>query len=140
MTVIDYREHWDEYARTWRGRFPEAKHIGDEWEGVRAGAARSLEEYTRLIEREFIAPFIERHHRVLEIGVGGGRTSALLLPHCCELVCADISPCMLEATRERLKTERVSYVPARRSQPRRRGFRVGGRLFQLRHLRSSRPA
>lgn len=108
--MIDYREHWDEYARTWRCRFPEEEFIGDEWKGIRAGAARSLEEYTRLIEREFIAPFIERHHRVLEIGVGGGRTSALLLPHCGELVCADISPCMLRATRQRLGTERVSYV------------------------------
>ncbi len=107
---IDYEGHWDRYAGDWRELHPDKAHIGDEWEGVEAGAAQSLAEYTALIESRFIAPFVRKDHAVLEIGVGGGRTAELLLAHCDRLVCADISARMLQATRARLGEERVRYV------------------------------
>lgn len=57
-----------------------------------------------------IAPYIASEDTVLEIGIGGGKTAALLLKHCQKLICADISAEMLQATQQRLGEERVSYV------------------------------
>lgn len=107
---IDYERAWDSYAQEWKENNPELAYLGDEWIGKGAGAANSLSEYESLIEQEFIAPYIKKEHRVLEIGIGGGKTSSLLLKHCDRLICADISSQMLEATRSRLGDDRVSYV------------------------------
>ncbi|NER33206.1 MAG: class I SAM-dependent methyltransferase [Oscillatoria sp. SIO1A7] len=107
---IDYEGAWDAYARDWNLLYPELGHIGDEWIGKGAGAAHSLTEYNSFIERDLIEPYINSDDIVLEIGVGGGKTSSLLLNHCQQLICADISSNMLEATRERLGSDRVSYV------------------------------
>ena len=110
LETVDYEKTWDAYARVWRSWNPELAHIGDEWDGKEAGAAASLAEYEELIESRFIAPYIEPSDDVLEIGVGGGRTAALLRRHCRSLVCADISGEMLAATRRRLGEDGVSYV------------------------------
>jgi ubiquinone/menaquinone biosynthesis C-methylase UbiE len=107
---IDYEGAWDTYAQQWQQIHPGLAHIGDEWKGIGAGAAHSLEEYELLIEREFIAPYIKKEHTVLEIGIGGGKTGALLLKYCDRVICADISEQMLAATKQRLGEERVSYV------------------------------
>lgn len=107
---IDYEGAWDEYAQNWTSASPDFVHIGDEWIGKAAGAANSRAEYEAIIEERFIAPYIRKHHAVLEIGIGGGRTAAMLLDYCDRLVCADISGRMLEATRDRLGDERVRYV------------------------------
>lgn len=108
--AIDYEGAWDGYAQDWQQLYPNLNHIGDEWIGMGAGAASSLEEYNTLIETQFIAPYIDGNDKVLEIGVGGGKTSSLLLQHCQELVCADISAQMLAQTRDRLGDDRVHYV------------------------------
>ncbi|MFM6190739.1 MAG: sulfotransferase domain-containing protein [Planktothrix sp.] len=110
MTKVDYESAWDNYAKNWQSTNSEEVYIGDEWIGVAAGAASSLAEYEALIEQKFIAPYIQKHHQVLEIGVGGGRTATLLLNYCDRLVCADISQQLLNATQNRLGNERVSYV------------------------------
>jgi SAM-dependent methyltransferase len=110
MAISTYENSWDEYAHKWSKDFPEQKHIGDEWIGKSAGAALNLEEYEKLIVENFIAPNIKKSHTVLEIGVGGGKTAALLLKYCDRLVCADVSSAMLKATRDRLGYERVTYV------------------------------
>ena len=107
---IDYEEAWDSYAQEWKDNNPELAYLGDEWIGKGAGAANSLSEYESLIEQEFIAPYIKKEHRVLEIGIGGGKTGSLLLKYCDRLICADISSQMLQAARSRLGTDRVSYV------------------------------
>jgi SAM-dependent methyltransferase len=107
---VDYEGAWDDYARTWRTRYPRLAHLGDEWTGEHAGAAASGDEYRALIESRFIVPYIEPDDDVLEIGVGGGKTAALLSSHCRGLTCADISAEMLKATRERLGDDRVRYV------------------------------
>jgi ubiquinone/menaquinone biosynthesis C-methylase UbiE len=107
---VEYEATWDRYARDWRSRYPGLGHLGDEWTGEAAGAASSLEEYNRLIEDRFISPYIESSDTVLEIGVGGGKTSSLLLKHADRVVCADISAEMLAAARSRLGEERVRYV------------------------------
>ncbi|TVU52178.1 MAG: methyltransferase domain-containing protein [Arthrospira sp. PLM2.Bin9] len=107
---IDYEGAWDDYAQTWVSTNPDFNHIGDEWIGKAAGAAQSRAEYEQIIENTFIAPYIQKHHRVLEIGIGGGKTAALLLKYCDRLTCADISEQMLQATRDRLGEDRVNYV------------------------------
>ena len=68
---VNYEGHWDEYAQNWRNLHPDKIYIGDEWTGVAAGAAQSLDEYTLLIEEKFIVPYIKKQHQVLEIGIGG---------------------------------------------------------------------
>ncbi len=110
LESVDYESTWDNYARIWRHWNPELAYIGEEWDGKEAGAATSVTDYEALIENRFIAPHIKESDDVLEIGVGGGRTAALLKRHCRNLVCADISTEMLAATRQRLGTDRVSYV------------------------------
>lgn len=110
LDKVDYENAWDEYARTWRFRNPKLGHIGDEWTGEHAGAAGTVEEYCKLIESHYIAPYIEPGDSVMEIGVGGGKTAALLKQQCGELICADISAEMLAATRERIGDAGVRYV------------------------------
>ncbi|HEY5989031.1 MAG TPA: class I SAM-dependent methyltransferase [Streptosporangiaceae bacterium] len=110
LETVNYEAAWDDYARVWRDRHPRLAHIGDEWTGEAAGAATSLREYEALIETRFIIPYIEASDDVLEIGVGGGRTAALLKKRCHDLSCADISAEMLRAAKERLGGEGISYV------------------------------
>ncbi len=107
---IDYEGAWSEYARTWRQKFPDATFLGDEWAGRESGAAQSVEEYMRVIEDHYIAPYVEPSDTVLEIGVGGGRTAVLLKGHAKQLVLADISTDMLAATQARLGEDGVSYL------------------------------
>jgi ubiquinone/menaquinone biosynthesis C-methylase UbiE len=110
MNKIDYEGAWNEYVQNWQKTDNEQTHPGDEWIGKAAGAANSLAEYETLIEQKFIKPYIQNHQTVLEIGIGGGKTAALLLKYCQRLICADISQNMINITRERLGEERVSYV------------------------------
>jgi len=107
---IDYEGAWDDYVKNWQSTDSEYIYPGDEWIGLAAGAAQTLAEYEALIENQFIKPYIKPHQTVLEIGIGGGKTAALLLKYCQNLVCADISEGMLQASRDRLGEERVSYV------------------------------
>lgn len=107
---VDYEGGWDQYARNWRSRFPGLGHIGDEWNGTESGGAASVDEYNRLLEDRFIAPYVEGTDTVLELGVGGGKTSALLRAHARQLICADIAGEMLAAARQRLGDDGVRYV------------------------------
>jgi SAM-dependent methyltransferase len=107
---IDYEQDWNKYAQNWSNLHQDKKYIGDEWIGKEAGAAQSLAEYINLIESKFIARYIQPHHRVLEIGTGGGRTAEILLKYCDHLTCADIATKMLEATKQRIGDKRVNYV------------------------------
>ena len=107
---VDYEGGWSRYARNWSKKYPGREYIGDEWTGRESGGARSLEEYNHLVEDKFIAPYIGENDTVLELGVGGGKTAALLRAHAGDLICADIVQEMLDATRERLGDDRVRYV------------------------------
>ncbi|MCL2935990.1 MAG: class I SAM-dependent methyltransferase [Trichodesmium sp. MAG_R02] len=108
--TIDYEKAWEDYAKKWQESYPGLTYIGDEWIGKAAGAANSLAEYEKLIEDKFIVPYIKAKDTVLEIGIGGGRTAALLLKYCQKLICADISNSMLNATKNRLEDSQVKYV------------------------------
>jgi ubiquinone/menaquinone biosynthesis C-methylase UbiE len=112
---VDYEAAWDGYAQRWRDAYPGLVHLGDEWIGREAGAAETLAAYVELIRERFVRPWIGAEDTVLEIGVGGGRTAAILLDHCRRLICADVSSEMLTLTRDRLarepaKAERTRYV------------------------------
>ncbi len=110
LARVNYEGAWNHYARTWSGRYPGRAHIGDEWDGTTSGGATSEGEYSRLIEDRFIAPYVEASDTVLELGVGGGRTAAILRAHAREVICADISRRMLAATRSRLGDDGMRYV------------------------------
>ncbi|MGB3533043.1 MAG: sulfotransferase domain-containing protein [Microcoleaceae cyanobacterium] len=110
MNKINYEGAWNDYVQNWQKTDDEQTYPGDEWIGASAGAAKSLAEYETLIEQQFIKPYIQNHQTVLEIGIGGGKTAALLLRYCQNLICADISQNMINITRNRLGEERVSYV------------------------------
>lgn len=107
---IDYERSWDQYARDWKHLHPGLMHVGDEWTGQSAGAAATLAEYERLIERRFIVPYVDATDTVLEIGVGGGKTARLLLNHAARVICADISAEMLATTRGRIGDDRARFV------------------------------
>ncbi|MDY6802896.1 MAG: class I SAM-dependent methyltransferase [Cyanobacteriota bacterium] len=108
---IEYEKAWDEYIHNWQKSGDDnLAYPGDEWIGKAAGAANSLAEYEALIEQKFIVPYVKATDTVLEIGIGGGKTAALLLKHCAKLICADISAEMLKATSDRLKNNTVSYI------------------------------
>jgi hypothetical protein len=108
--IGDYEREWDRYAEKWKTKYAGLAHVGDEWIGKNAGAASSLGEFESLIETSFIMPYVADEDDVIEIGVGGGKTSQLLLKHCRNLICCDISSEMLKATQNRLGNERISYV------------------------------
>jgi SAM-dependent methyltransferase len=110
MEKLDYENAWNAYAQQWKTLHPQLNHIGDEWIGKEAGAANSLPEYESLIEQQLIAPYITPEDTVLEIGIGGGKTGAILLRYCNRLICADISAQMLQASQQRLGNERVDYI------------------------------
>jgi len=107
---IEYEKAWDEYVQNWQKSESKVTYPGDEWIGKAAGAANSLAEYEALIETKFIAPYVKGTDTVLEIGIGGGKTAALLLKYCQKLICADISAEMLKATSDRLQNNTVTYI------------------------------
>jgi SAM-dependent methyltransferase len=107
---IEYEKAWDEYVQNWQKGENTLAYPGDEWIGKAAGAANSLAEYEGLIETKFIAPYVKETDTVLEIGIGGGKTAALLLKYCQKLICADISAEMLKATSDRLQNDTVTYI------------------------------
>lgn len=110
LSGVDYEGAWDKYAKTWRDRFPDAEFLGDEWDGTESGAADTIDEYVALIDERFVVPYIEPGDHVLEIGVGGGRTAALLRDRAAHVTCADISATMLAVTRERIGDDGMTYV------------------------------
>jgi ubiquinone/menaquinone biosynthesis C-methylase UbiE len=110
VAPVNYEGAWNYYARRWRSRYPGLEHIGDEWDGTASGGAGSAGEYGRLVQEQFIVPYVEDCDTVLELGVGGGKTAAMLVARGHDLICADIAQKMLAATRERLGDDRVRYV------------------------------
>jgi len=110
VATVNYEGAWNHYARKWSGRHPGLAHIGDEWDGTASGGAMCADDYRRLVEDRFIGPYVEASDTVLELGVGGGKTAAILSAHAREVVCADISQKMLAATRKRLGEDGVRYV------------------------------
>jgi hypothetical protein len=60
LNQVNYENSWDQYARDWHTRYPKLAHIGDEWTGEHAGAAKSAAQYSDLIESRFIARISRR--------------------------------------------------------------------------------
>jgi SAM-dependent methyltransferase len=84
---------WEAYARAHDGSRP----LGDEWNLPQAlGIDAAPDEIVPLLDRTVFAPFLGACETILEIGPGGGRWTAILLPKCRRLVAADTSATMLE--------------------------------------------
>jgi len=103
-------EGWDRYAREFNRR--RGGHLGDEW-NLPAALGVDLEpaEIVPYVMREIVEPFLGACDTMLEIGPGGGRWTAILLPRCRRLLAADTSATMLAMLRERFAgDERIEYV------------------------------
>jgi SAM-dependent methyltransferase len=94
------RKTWSRYPEEW-DRDPAlsmgADTLGEEWGGP---------EFANLVV-ELVAPYLGADVDVLELGCGGGKFSARLAPRCRSLLCADISPEMIERTRLTLDERRL---------------------------------
>ncbi len=108
---------WDQYARAWEAAaykvLPghEVKYLGDEWtaEDVRDTGYTSyglpaavLARFSDFLREQIIDPHLPAQAEAgLEIGPGGGRATALLLPRTKQLHLVDISDAMLNHVRKR---------------------------------------
>ncbi len=107
---------WDRYAEEWEPeKFPvlpghRIAHLGDEWTGEdpqRAGANYGLDEATladfdRYLKANLLDPYLPPYADAgLEIGPGGGRLTALLIPRTATLHLAEPSKAMLRHLRRR---------------------------------------
>ncbi len=108
---------WDEYARNWQAAdykvMPghEVKHLGDEWtaEDVRSTQDTTyglpddvLARFSDYLREQLLDPYLPAGAGTgLEIGPGGGRITALLLPRTGELHLVDVSDAMLQHVRDR---------------------------------------
>jgi SAM-dependent methyltransferase len=116
------QEGWNGYARSWdvarrRGEIPglpgdrsaDAQHLGDEWSlmedtqfpyGLDVGTVQSFAEH---IDARMLTPFLpaDRDLSVMEVGPGGGRITALLLPRARQLYAVDVSEAMLDRLQRR---------------------------------------
>jgi 2-polyprenyl-3-methyl-5-hydroxy-6-metoxy-1,4-benzoquinol methylase len=89
------RDTWSRYPSEWKtdpGLNLGAITLGDEWGGP---------EFADFIV-DLVAPYLSPDADVVELGCGGGKFSQRLAPRCRSLQCTDISPTMIEHTRESL--------------------------------------
>jgi len=88
-----YENAWDEYSRAWENLAPGHSALGEEWGTTQLS--------TQIFEK-FLLPHVTGA-RVLEIGPGGGKYSALVAPRCATLTCVDVSQEMLNRVAKRLE-------------------------------------
>ena len=109
---------WDEYARRWKAdRFPvlpgnRVEHLGDEWtaEDTSGGGTTygldetTIKNFSKCLSEQVLDRYLpSRSKEGLEIGPGGGRVTALLLPKTEVLHAADPSGGMLARLTKRFK-------------------------------------
>jgi SAM-dependent methyltransferase len=107
---------WDNYARAWEpSKLPvlpghAVAHLGDEWaaeDSAAGGTTYGLDEdavprFSTLLKEQVLDPYLPPHaSEGLEIGPGGGRLTALLLPRTEILHAADPSGAMLKRLKAR---------------------------------------
>ncbi len=100
MTVS---EGWEDYAKKRAG----GPSIGDEWNRPWASGidVETPQQVLPYLDRNVFEPFLGTCDAMLEIGPGGGRFTAVLLPKCRKLIAAETSPTMLKLLRERFGDE-----------------------------------
>ena len=91
-------EGWEHYARA----HDDAAPLGDEWNlPAELGIDVAPAEIVSHLDRTLVAPFFGTCDAIVEIGPGGGRFTAVLLPRCRRLIAADTSASMLRLVRPR---------------------------------------
>ena len=93
-----YERQWDEYSRFWssNAHFERYQHLGDEW---------GDDDWIRYNVETFVLPYVDSRSNVLEIGPGGGRYSAPVIPCCGAFTGVDVSSEMLERLKARFADE-----------------------------------
>lgn len=83
-----YEESWDEYSRIWDKHpyFGQFLYLGDEWGDDRWVAYNVT---------TFVTPYVTASDTVLELGPGGGRYTAQVLPSVAGLIGVDVSQEMI---------------------------------------------
>lgn len=103
-------EGWDRWARWYSGQ--EGHYLGDEWnDPQKMGLDLDRNEIPSHLFSTVFGPFLETPDVILEIGPGGGRFTAYLVPRCRQLIAADTSRTMLTLLRSRLgQRDDVEYL------------------------------
>ena len=112
-------EEWEWYARRHRkesgraGGGEAGAHLGDEWNVPETvGADVAAHELVEHVVSTVLAPHLgaaAARGTLLEIGAGGGRFTAALLPHASRILAADTAPSMIALLEKRFAGEpRVS--------------------------------
>lgn len=99
--VSGLRSQWSAYPRKWkrdRKLNMDFETLGEEWGGPA---------FADCIVDELVAEYLGPDVDVLELGCGGGKFSQRLAPRVRSLICADISPQMIEQTRQELAARGV---------------------------------
>jgi len=100
---------WERYAQEHAGPAP----LGDEWSDPAAiGMDVAADEMVAALDRDLFAPFLGTCDTIVELGPGGGRFTAVLLPTCRRLIAADTSETMLAMLRRRFAGDaRLECIP-----------------------------
>jgi SAM-dependent methyltransferase len=93
----DYEAVWSGYAKRFKGAA-----LGEEW---------STPERDQAIFKKYMHEHLQRGANIVELGVGGGKFTAMAMPFAAKLYGLDISSEMLALTAERLKDDR--FVPVK---------------------------
>jgi ubiquinone/menaquinone biosynthesis C-methylase UbiE len=104
MHTQDYEKIWDTYSDKF-GQTPgttKAENLGDEWGNL---------ELSRERFEKFVRPHLSESLDVGELGVGGGKYSAMAAQYVRKLYGIDISDNMLARTAERLQETSCEFVP-----------------------------
>lgn len=108
---------WDAYARQWNpAKFPallghRIRYLGDEWTAEDGSSGRLTTyglhpditaNFDNYIKKKLLDPYLPRYATAgLEIGPGGGRLTALLVPRTKVLHLVDVSEVMLKRLKQR---------------------------------------
>lgn len=92
--VPRYQAIWDAYSDEWDANayYRQFRFLGDEW---------GTDDWVNYNLDTFVRPYLTPTSTVLEIGPGGGRYTAAILPHCGRLLAVDTSERMLDRLRRR---------------------------------------
>jgi SAM-dependent methyltransferase len=109
MADVTVAEGWEKIARAWDGA--EGTYLGDAWHDPDLiGVDVPANQVVAHLDQEVFGPFLDEVDTLLEIGPGGGRFTAILLPRCKRLLAVETSPTMIKRLKRRFPGAPIEYV------------------------------